>query len=175
MISTMPSIPSRQTMRSPILAALLSLIAPGLGQLYNGERAKGAAVLCIALFTWFGIILAAFGPAAMRSRLTVIFLALAYVSAWIPAAIDAYQRASGTATPLLSHLTAWYVILMLVTVGPMALPLLWQSRAFSRKAKIVWTVVVIGIALLFIVTIIAAGPTVEQSFQQYPDFPKRLR
>ena len=26
---------------------------------------------------------------------------------------------------------AWYTVLMLLTVGPMALPLLWHSRRFS--------------------------------------------
>ena len=36
-------------MRSPILAAVLSLIVAGLGQIYNGQIAKGAIFVIIHL------------------------------------------------------------------------------------------------------------------------------
>jgi hypothetical protein len=41
---------------------------------------------------------------------------------------------------------------MLLLVGPLALPLLWQSPHFSRAAQTRWTIVVVGAALLFLVT-----------------------
>ena len=38
--------------RNPILAAVLSII-PGLGQIYNGQKAKGAGILVIFIFVGF--------------------------------------------------------------------------------------------------------------------------
>jgi TM2 domain-containing membrane protein YozV len=35
--------------RSPFIAALLSLIIPGLGQIYGGEGKKGAAIIFAAI------------------------------------------------------------------------------------------------------------------------------
>jgi len=35
--------------RNPFIAGLLSLLAPGLGQMYGGEGNKGAAVLAAAI------------------------------------------------------------------------------------------------------------------------------
>ncbi len=35
--------------RSPLLASLLSLLAPGIGQVYAGEASKGAAILAAAI------------------------------------------------------------------------------------------------------------------------------
>jgi len=35
--------------RSPILAAILSLLIPGMGQIYEGESNKGAAILAGAI------------------------------------------------------------------------------------------------------------------------------
>jgi hypothetical protein len=55
-----------------------------------------------------------------------------------------------------------YVIVMLLLVGPFAIPLLWQSRKFSARAKIVWTVVVIGIALLSIAAMTFVASFLEQ-------------
>ena len=52
---------------SPRLAAALSALLPGLGQLYLGERAKGVAVLAAALGILAGTALALVGPTALRS------------------------------------------------------------------------------------------------------------
>ena len=164
----MPDDTTTRPSRSPALAAVLSLLLPGLGQLYTGERAKGIAVLCISLGTWLGVALSALGPSTMRSPLTVLMLAIVYLFIWIPSVIDAYRDASGRPSRLLSGGSAWYVIVMLLVVGPMAIPLLWQSRAFSRGSKIGWTVFVIAVALLIIVSLLAIGPAVERLLQDYP-------
>lgn len=151
---------------APSLAAALSLIVPGLGQLRNGERAKGIAILCITAGIWSGILVATLGPPAFRSWLTVGVLALVYLFVWIPAIVDAYQRAAGIPTTLLSGGKRWYVILMLLTVGPMALPLLWQSPRFSQRAKIVWTIAVILIALVGLVVLVVVGPLIERTLRE---------
>ena len=59
-----------------------------------------------------------------------------------------------------------YVILMLLTVGPFALPLLWQSVKFSKTAKILWTVTVILIAFLAIATLTLSASFLDQFMKQ---------
>ena len=151
--------------RSPWLAALLSLLLPGLGQLYNGERGKGVATLCISLGTWT-ILFFSLAPGRAGAWLSALLLGFVYLFIWIPAVVDAYRQASGAPNPWLSGRSAWYVIAMLLTVGPMALPLLWQSPAFSRSAKIGWTVAVILIALLVVAIFAVLGPVLEELFGQ---------
>ena len=158
----------------PLIALMLSALLPGLGQWYNGERAKGLVVLCIDLGIAGGIVLATVGPTALRSWLTVIMLGLAYVFIWIPSIIDAYQYAGGARKPLLSGERTWYVIFMLLTVGPAAIPLLWQSPRFSQAAKIGWTIGVILIALGGIMFAVVLGPALEQSSQHLLQNLKRL-
>ncbi len=148
---------------------LLSLLMPGLGQLYNGDRAKGTAVLCIALGTWLGILLSLLGPEGIRSPFTFLLLGMAYLFVWIPAVIDAHAVAAGNPGQLLSGGSAWYVIMMLLVVGPMAIPLLWQSQAFSRASKIGWTVFVTVVAIAIILSLLAIGPAMERLIHDYPD------
>lgn len=161
--------------KRPVTACALSLIVPGLGQLYLGEWATGLVVLCIDAGLGAGIALAAIGPAALRSQLTAILLGLVYPFVWIPAALDAYQRAAGHAKPVLAGGKPWYVILMLLTAGPAAIPLLWHSPRFSRAAKITWTIVVLLVALLFILSAVLLGPAVESSFRSLRDTLNTLR
>jgi len=151
---------------SPGVAALLSLILPGLGQLSKGERAKGLAILCIALGLVAGILLSTVGPDAFRSQLTPIALGALSPFIWIPAVIDASQRASDSSVTLLSGGKVWYVILMLLAVGPMALPMLWQSPRFSRSVKLFWTVGVILLAVLAIFSLVVIGPALEALLDQ---------
>ena len=158
-------------MRSPYSAVLLSFVLPGMGQLYNGEHAKGIALLCIDLGIAFGMIMATIGPTSFRSLLTVIVLGIAYIFVWVPAMIDAFQRAAGKPQPLLSGGKIWYVLVMLLAVGPMALPLLWQSARFSKNAKIIWTIFVILIAILSILFLVFIGPSVERLLRNPPTFP----
>jgi lysylphosphatidylglycerol synthetase-like protein (DUF2156 family) len=140
--------------RSPVLAGLLSTLIPGLGQLFNGERTKGLALLCMTGGLWLTI-------AANRSPITRLLLGLLYLFILVPSIRDAAQTARGQA-PAPAGNTAWYVILMLLTVGPFALPLLWQSLRFSRAAKIAWTIAVVLIALSFVFVMAALGPALER-------------
>jgi TM2 domain-containing membrane protein YozV len=155
--------------RSAWLAAGLSLILPGLGQLYNGERAKGIAVLCMTLGIWFALLTSGSGQGGFRSSVTVVLLGFLYLFIWLPAVMDAYQAASRRCVPLLSGASAWYVVMMLLSVGPMAVPLLWQSPAFSRRWKIVWTAVVILTALSAVVLTALLGAVVQQFLRDNPD------
>lgn len=154
---------------SPLLAALLSLLVPGLGQWYAGDRAKGLVVLCMDAGLLAGILLATIGPPQMRSAMTVWFLGLVYVFVWVPAVIDAAQQAAGSAQPLLSGGRAWYVVLMLLTVGPGALPLLWRSPRFSRAGKLFWTLLVTTIFVGGLWLALVAMPVIERHYRDLLD------
>ena len=117
--------------------------------------------------------MAAWGPQAFRSVLTLAVLAVIYPFVCIPAVIDAWQAARGGGTPLLSRHQRWYVILMLLTIGPMALPLLWQSPRFSRTAKLLWTAAVILIALLGILSVTLIGPAMERGLRDFQETLQR--
>ena len=146
-------------LRTPFVATVLSALLPGLGQLYNGERVKGIAMLCMV--AGIGISLALF-----RSAVTAVLLGIIYVVVLIPAARDAYRVASGQSGTFTGDRT-WYVVWMLLMVGPFALPLLWQSARFSRGAKLGWTIAVILIAVIGILAAGAAGHVLEDLLQQY--------
>lgn len=126
-------------MKSPWKACLLSFFVPGLGQLYLREKMKGVSLLCIT----GGLV---FALALNRSWLGLLLMGPLCLFVMVPAAIDAYQTASGKRKKFKSD-SVPYVILMLLAVGPFAFPLLWQSPKFSRGAKIIWTVLITLIAL----------------------------
>jgi hypothetical protein len=147
--------------RSPYIAAGLSLVAPGAGQIYSGDRPKGVALLCITAGLWTIAILTMAGPAAARSALTMPLLVIVYLFVLVPAVLDAYRAGEGQ-TAAIAGEERWYVVMMLLAVGPLALPLLWQSRRFSRATKLTWTVAVIIIVLLAAYALVAIGPTVER-------------
>ena len=131
--------------RNRFAAAALSCFLPGLGQWFAGQPAQGVALICIDLGVAVNALLS-------RSAIGRIMLALVYLSVMITAAIDAWQ-AAGPSTRKSRGGSVPYVVLMLFIVGPFAIPMLWASPGFSRYAKVVWTAVVVAVAVLFIVTV----------------------
>ena len=129
---------------SAFLALLLSLILPGAGQIHNKENKKGMIILgsCAGL----GLLIYAL------SGFNKISVALALLLLWTSALIDAYKTAKAAGRPIQFYYQRAYVVTMLLLVGPLALPLLWQSPHFSRAACWTWTVIVVAAALLFIAT-----------------------
>lgn len=148
--------------QSPLSAAFLSFVVPGLGQWYNGQRAKGVSALCMVIGIAIAVALALVGPAPFRSHVSAFVLGVVYLFVWIPAIIDAYQQASGNQQPLLSGEKAWYVIFMLLMAGPGAIPLLWQSRRFSRIGKVLWTTAVLVIFLGGLLFVLFVAPLFER-------------
>ncbi len=129
---------------SPFTALVLSAIVPGSGHIYNNETKKGFVIigscLGLGLLTYW------------LSGLHRISIALALVVVWISAIADAYQVAKASGQALDFYYRRPYVVAMLLLVGPLALPLLWQSPHFSRAARWTWTVIVVGVAVMFIAT-----------------------
>ncbi len=151
--------------RSPVVAAALSALLPGLGQVYVGNTPTGVALLCTTAGIAGGIAVALAGPAAFRSWLTAGVLGFMYPFVWFPSVLDAAQAASGAERPFLSDQRRWYIILMLLTVGPLSLPMLWQSPRFSRNAKLAWTTAVILLFVLGVLLAVFLLPWLEHTFR----------
>lgn len=66
--------------KSPVLAAILSLIIPGLGQLYNGQVAKAFICVLISVFIFLTIFI------LIGILLTPVW--------WVLCAYDAYKTAT---------------------------------------------------------------------------------
>jgi len=132
------------TRSNPFLALLLSVIFPGVGQIYNREIKKGLVI--------FGSSLSLGLLSYWLSGFNKIAAALALLLLWISAAVDAYKIAKTTGQAAEFYYRKSYVVAMLLLVGPLALPLLWQSPNFSSVACWTWTVIVVGAALLFVAT-----------------------
>src|SRR5262245_46098291 len=108
--------------RNPFLAAALSALLPGLGQMYNGERAKAVAVLCISAGTIvIAAVSVAWGLATTHSALNVGIIP-AYLLVGLPAITDAWRIASGgEQTSLLGRGSKIYVLMLISVTGPLAL------------------------------------------------------
>ena len=117
---------SNPSPRRPWLAALMSLVLPGFGQLYNGDVHRaiwlvlGFALLCIP-----GVALAAL---YLPAGLTVPALALGFLAAvgvWINAVWNAWRVAKMSAAfKLLAWQLSGVYLLVLVVCGLVVLPLL---------------------------------------------------
>jgi hypothetical protein len=130
--------------KSPIVAPMISVIVPGAGQIFNRESKKGIIILAccvgLGLLTYW------------LSGLNKISIALALILLWSSAIVDAYKVAKAADQPTDFYYRKPYVVVMLLLVGPLALPLLWQSPQFSRFARWIWTVIVTAAVLMFVAT-----------------------
>ena len=145
-------------MKNPYLAFFYSLAVPGLGQLYLGERAKGWALLSMT----GGIVVSL---VVSHTLIAWIMMGGIYLAVMIPSAVDAFQTASGRPR-MFNGDSKPYVIVMLLMVGPFAIPLLWQSGRFTKTAKIIWTLAVILIAFLGIVALTFMASSMNQFMAQ---------
>ncbi len=133
-----------------IKLVLLSLI-PGLAQLVQGNSKSGQALLSATL-GMFALLL------WDLSTLTLIFVALAYLSLVYHAAKDALHQTRNTES-------VEYVLGLAVIVGPFALPLLWQNQNLSPRAKRIWTGVIIVITVLLLISMKYLDPMMEQMLE----------
>ncbi|MGE0821063.1 MAG: hypothetical protein AB7G75_31550 [Candidatus Binatia bacterium] len=130
--------------KNPLFAAGLSLLVPGVGQIYNQQYEKGLVLVGVGATLGVG--------AWWATGLNRLSLGMALIFLWMSAVADAYKTAQTFGQPLDWYYRRPYVIAMLVLVGPLALPLLWRSPYFSRAAQWLWSTFVVGILLLFLST-----------------------
>lgn len=118
--------PSHQTPRNPLLAATMSLVLPGFGQLYNGEVNKAIYLfLCFALLSVPGVAAVAL---YLPSSLTVVFIALGLVATlgvWLYGIVQAWRQAKNSDGFALQswQISSVYVLVFLLC-NVLALPLL---------------------------------------------------
>lgn len=124
---------------SPLFAASLSLV-PGAGHWAVGKRGKAAAFFAIDI----GMICTVF---FLRSPVVLSLTCLVYFMVMVPAAIEVYTLSSGGVSQLSE--SKLYIVLLLLTTGFSALPLLWQSHSFSKRIKIAWSIVIPVLAALW--------------------------
>lgn len=73
--------------------------------------------------------------------------------------------------PPLAPKTPWYaktatLVLSFLTVGPFALPLVWFNPAFSRRKKIILTVIVLAITYILATIFLRAANTILDYYKQ---------
>lgn len=142
------------TYRAARFALLYSLLFPGLGQVYLGERAKGWTLVCMGVGAVVSIVMS-------PGLIARLLLGGIYLAVMVPAALDAFRTACGKPRTFPGE-SVPYVITMLIVIGPFAVPLLWQSGRFSRTVKVLWTIVVVLIAFVAMVFTAFAASFFEQ-------------
>ncbi len=65
--------------------------------------------------------------------------------------------------------TKWYfktstLIIVLLSVGPLALPLLWYNPKFSRRSKIIITLIVLAISWFLILALVKAVKNIKEYY-----------
>ncbi len=127
------------------LTLVLSLV-PGLSQLYLGRPKKAAGLLIVTTGITLSLIFS-------DSYLMVLIMCNIYLFTSVPAGVESYQIARyGRNT--IDTSSRWYVVILLLTTGFTALPLLWNSGNFSKKAKITWSIAVPVLAAVFFTVLI---------------------
>jgi len=76
--------------KNPIVAGLLSLVIPGLGQIYNGQKIKGSFIIIFTIS--FGVAVNNLNMNLKKSDEDIIYWVV-MIPIWIYAIINAYQQA----------------------------------------------------------------------------------
>lgn len=97
--------------RKPWLAALMSLVSPGWGQLYNGQLKK-AVVLYGAMLLVGTLMLASFGSFALLASSLVLLIAV-----HVAASAEAYLRAGRLRDYTLRPINRWWVYVLVIVLN----------------------------------------------------------
>ncbi|MBN1585882.1 MAG: hypothetical protein JW937_00460 [Candidatus Omnitrophica bacterium] len=124
---------------APLLIAGLSLV-PGAGHLAAGRRSKAAALFVIDIGIVCSLVF-------LKSTAAYILAGFVYLMAMVPAVVETYQLAQGKAAGFGE--SKLYICVLLLSTGFAALPLLWRSLHFSKQDKIVWSIAVSVLAILY--------------------------
>ena len=109
--------PHSITLRRPWIAAILSLIMPGLGQVYNGLLPRGLIWMLLCGISSVAGLLILSHPTAYSWTLGCA-AGLAQVAIWIAGVIDSYRSALRCKADYeLKDYNRWYVYLLLLLMG----------------------------------------------------------
>jgi len=116
--------------RKPILALILSLLTPGLGQIYNGQFKKGISYLVAFYLVYivFSFLLLTFCG--------MIFYLIISMGLFLFIVIDAFRGANKLKAITLKPFNKWYIYLIIFLIGNVAVrPLLgWTIRNHIARA-----------------------------------------
>ena len=109
--------PTTQYRRSPWTAAILSLIMPGLGQVYTGALAQGLVWMFLCgIFSVTGLLFLSF-PSAYSWTLGCV-AELSLVVIWLAAAVDSRRLALRCKPDYeLKDYNRWYAYVLLLFLG----------------------------------------------------------
>jgi len=139
------------------MAGALSLL-PGLGHWYAGKPRRAVAMLLVDVALVSGLL---FSPWFIIK----VFMVFLYVMSIVPAALESYGLVAGQAqAEKMSH-SKLYVGVMVYFTGFWAMPLLWQTPAYSKTGKIIWTILTPFFTVAFFVLLAVYGPSMENYFQ----------
>jgi signal peptidase I len=100
----------KEKKRIPVVAAVLSLVTPGLGQLYNGQILKG-----ISFFLAFLLIQVVLSLARLPSEFMGLVASLVIaIAIWIFAVAEAFSAAKRRPGFVLKGYNRWYIYLLIV-------------------------------------------------------------
>lgn len=133
----------------------ISIVAPfpGIGHIFLDKKKKGVALVIVFLGLISGFI---FSSLLLIKALMV----MVYFSIAVPAGLETYQLAKYGKNRIDTD-ARWYTVVLLLFTGFAALPLLWQNKNFSRTSKILWSVAVPVLAVLFFAVIIRYKSLIE--------------
>ncbi len=123
-------VPAR--VRSPLLAAVLSLYLPGLGQLYAGRRARAVLVY----FQWVilvGIVMKAIFE--LRQPLNIVLPIILVIGSYVFFAVDAARLASRAPDVPAKWYSRWYGLIFFLILGHGAGTEQYDSRS-NRKVRV---------------------------------------
>src|SRR5262245_36536866 len=118
----MEPVPSDQWRPVPWRAAVLNLLVPGVGQLYNGRPVRGA-VTYVALIAW-SLIFLPLSFVTGQALLRVLLVVVGVVGGWVFCIIDAILKARQTPLSRQRVYQRWYVVIAIgLTIAFVVTPL----------------------------------------------------
>lgn len=150
----------RKKEKNVIIASVLALV-PGLSLVYIGRVKKAILLFIIDL----GILTAVLFS---DSYLMILLAINIYVFTFFAPFVESYQVAKYGRNTLGAD-SRWYVVVLLLTTGFNALPLLWSSGNFSRKAKIAWSVAVPVLAAIFFLFLVNYWGQLEEVLKTFAE------
>ncbi|MBV8167110.1 MAG: signal peptidase I [Alphaproteobacteria bacterium] len=139
---------TRRKKRRPMVAALLSLLCPGLGQLYGAQVSRGTRMLVVTALLGIGLLAMLLVPPTSAVPVALGFASVVVMIGYeIWAAIDAYRvaRRAGVA-PLSRANRAWVYAVILVAwwVAPGLLEPLTRWKSYNIPAGSMTPTIMVG-------------------------------
>ncbi len=84
--------------------------------------------------------------------------------------LDGRQKAPAPKPKVPFYFSTSFIVISFCCVGPLALPLLWWRPKTSRTTKVVWTVVVLVLSVVFYQVMMKSIETIKQYYELIEEF-----